>query len=180
VILDFLVPIEVKVASFPQKLVRFLDVWYIQKTYTDLSGVASWREHLPLDSILILLAEFRPKVSSLCSVASPSTDQAVMDFLKSVTLLDVLPQRSSAFGSRRFIHSSMSIRWLLSLTWSLAYVTVGIYLGGTRVALFTVQTSTARPTDMITAVVRDGSTMITRRLTGNNGTLGNRAPSAVV
>lgn len=136
-----------------------------------VSGVASWREHLPLDSILIMLAELRPKVSSLTSVDSPSTNQAVLDFLKSVTLLDVLPQRPP-YGSRRFVHSSMSLRWLLSLVWSLVYQSLP-FLSGTKIALFNVQES--QPRDLISAV-RDG----TRRLTGGGGGSPARTSSAVV
>ncbi|CAA2990716.1 Hypothetical predicted protein [Olea europaea subsp. europaea] len=134
------------------------------------------KEHLPLDSVLIMLAELRPKVSSLCSVASASTNQAAMDFLKSVTLLDVLPHRETAFGPRRFVHSAMSLRWLLSLVWSLTYVSIP-YLGGTRVALFNVQQSAQ--TDLLTAV-RDGGTLLTRRLTSGNSSPGQRGGSAVV
>lgn len=100
-------------------------------------GVASWREHLPLDSILILIAELRPKVDSLSSAPSRSTTQAVYDFLQSVSLVEQLPP-SPALRPRRFQQSAFSGRWLMALVWGLVYVSNVAVFFNTRVALFQV------------------------------------------
>jgi hypothetical protein len=71
---------------------------------------------MPLDSILILIAELYPKISSLASTPSRSTNQAAFDFLKSVTLAGLLPQPPPV-KLRPFIHSANSQTWMQSLIW---------------------------------------------------------------
>ena len=120
--------------------------------YTSRSGfvpteswVASWRDRLPLDTISLVLAELRPKVVSLCAVPSPSTNQAALEFLRSVTMLGILPP-APPIRPRPFVPSALSIRWLQSLVWGRAYVGMLSTFGGTRASLFTVEdASTASP-----------------------------------
>lgn len=100
--------------------------------------VSSWREALPLDSILVLLAELRPRVESLCTIANPSTNQAALDYLRAATLLGLLPP-TPALKPRRFTATGHATRWLLSMVWSAAYMRQRAIFGGTRVALFSVQ-----------------------------------------
>lgn len=115
-----------------------IDLWLICLWLLSMfAGVASWQEHLPLDSILILLSELRPKVESLCSAPSRSTTQAVLDFLQSVTLIDQLPT-PPPLRPRRFQQSAFSARWLTALVWGLVYVTNVAVFFNTRVALFQV------------------------------------------
>ena len=99
------------------------------------SWVASWRERLPLDTILIVLTELRPKIVSLCAVPSPSTNQAALEFLRSATMLGLLPP-APPLRPRPFVPSAVSTRWLTSLVWGRAYV-------GTRATLFTVEEGAA-------------------------------------
>ena len=80
--------------------------------------VASWREGLPIDTILILVSECLPKVSSLAAL---STNTAVLEYLRSVTLVGLLPP-PAPIRARRFVHSLHSVVWLMSLAWGNVYV----------------------------------------------------------
>lgn len=80
--------------------------------------VASWREGLPIDSILIMISEFLPKVSSLSALSS---NTAVIEYLRSANLVGLLPPAPS-IRSRRFVHSTHSAIWLTSLAWGSIYV----------------------------------------------------------
>ena len=80
--------------------------------------VASWREGLPIDPILILVSECLPKVSSLASL---STNTAAIEYLRSATLVGLLPP-SSPLKPRKFTHSTHSTVWLTSLVWGSVYV----------------------------------------------------------
>ena len=80
--------------------------------------VASWREGLPIDPILILVSECLPKVSSLAAL---STNTAVLEYLRSVTLVGLLPP-PVPIRARRFMHSLHSVVWLMSLAWGNVYV----------------------------------------------------------
>jgi hypothetical protein len=109
------------------------------------SWVASWREGLPIDPILILISECLPKVSSLSSL---STNTAALEYLKSVTLVGLLPP-SPPVRARRFTESVHSTIWLMSLAWGNVYIHSieaggGAYWRGTNVKLFNVKQSNDR------------------------------------
>lgn len=122
---------------------------------------------MPLDSILILLSELRPKVASLCSVASRRTDQAVLDFLKSVTLIDVLPS-APTLRPRKFQHSAHSSRWLCSLVWSSVYVANRHVFAQCAVKLFSVQQTASLGVlgDATEAITRVSSAVMQRLPSG--------------
>lgn len=106
------------------------------------SWVASWREGLPIDPILILISECLPKVSSLSSL---STSTAVLSYLKGVTLVGLLPP-SPPVKARRFGESMHSKIWLMSLAWGNVYVYSlevpgGAFWRGTTIKLFNVKHS---------------------------------------
>ncbi|KAM0746881.1 hypothetical protein T439DRAFT_306349 [Meredithblackwellia eburnea MCA 4105] len=83
------------------------------------SWVSSWREGLPLDSILIMLAELRPKVFELSS--SPDNNAQAITFLKSASLSGLLPS-PPPLKPRRFIYTPQSITWLASLVYGSIYL----------------------------------------------------------
>ena len=80
--------------------------------------VASWRDGLPIDTILVTISELLPKVSSFASLSS---DTAVLDFLRTVDIQHSLPA-PKPFKPRPFVHSDQSQIWLNSTTWGSIYV----------------------------------------------------------
>lgn len=86
------------------------------------SWVASWREGLPIDGILILVSECLPKISSLSSLSPGSNSAAIEKYLRSVDLSGLLPSIPPA-KPRPFQSTSLhSMLWLMSLSWGNAYV----------------------------------------------------------
>lgn len=84
--------------------------------------VASWREGLPIDGILILVSECLSKISSLSSLSPGSNSAAIEKYLRSVSLDGLLPPISPA-KARPFQSTSLhSMLWLMSLSWGNAYV----------------------------------------------------------
>lgn len=84
--------------------------------------VASWREGLPIDGILILVSECLSKVSSLSSLSPGSNSAAIEKYLRSVDLSGMLPSVPPA-KPRPFQTTSLhSMLWLMSLSWGNAYV----------------------------------------------------------
>jgi len=109
--------------------------------------VTSWQQGLPLDPVLLTIAELLPKVHSLqASLNRPTTTPAILDFLRSVTLQHVLPP-TPTLTARKFLWSDASIVWLTSLLWGELYVRGTSPLGiwnATSVRLFGVRHSPAR------------------------------------
>lgn len=86
------------------------------------SWVASWREGLPIDGILILISECLPKVSSLSALSPGSNTAAVEKYLRSLQMSDLLPPSTST-KSRPFQTGALhSVLWLMSLAWGNIYV----------------------------------------------------------
>lgn len=53
--------------------------------------VTSWQQGLPLDPVMLTISELLPKVHSIQAKHSRSNIAPVLDFLRAVTLADVLP-----------------------------------------------------------------------------------------
>jgi len=104
--------------------------------------VTSWQQGLPLDPILLTIAELLPKVTDLQKPGTrPATSSAVLEFLRSATLRHVLPP-APPVNPRRFQWSDASLVWLTSLIWGELYVRGTAPLGiwnGTNVKLFGVR-----------------------------------------
>lgn len=84
--------------------------------------VASWREGLPIDGILILVSECLSKISSLSSLSPGSNSAAIEKYLRSVNLDGLLPTSPPA-KPRPFQTTSLhSVLWLMSLSWGNIYV----------------------------------------------------------
>jgi hypothetical protein len=84
--------------------------------------VASWREGLPIDGILILVSECLSKISSISSLSPGSNSAAVEKYLRSVDLTGLLPPMPPV-RPRPFQTASLhSMLWIMSLSWGNVYV----------------------------------------------------------
>jgi hypothetical protein len=97
-----------------------IDTPFISKTgfQPTENWVASWRDGLPLDAISILISECLSKVSA---VSSKDSISAALDYLRSVTLVGLLPP-ATPIRARRFVHSMHSIIWMSTVAWGSTYV----------------------------------------------------------
>lgn len=103
--------------------------------------VSSWRSGLPLDSIMILLAELRPRIFDIGSDSPHESPGRAIDFLKSASLAGLLPETdSTAFRKRKFLDTPQSIAWLASLVYGSVYVSSLELVREVPVQLFTVAT----------------------------------------
>src|ERR1044071_6784455 len=105
--------------------------------------VSSWHSHLPLGTILILLGELVPKIEARCVSQSINSDQPVLEFLRKVTMVGILPPPQPIL-IRKFQWSEASVVWFSSLLWGQIYLASSNYLGmfnGTQVKLFFIKPS---------------------------------------
>ncbi|KAF8226171.1 hypothetical protein L208DRAFT_1501899 [Tricholoma matsutake] len=104
--------------------------------------VTSWHQGLPLDPVMLLISELLPKVQELqVSRHKTASASAIIDFLSTVSLKDILPE-TPVPTPRRFLWSNASIVWLTSLIWGEIYVRGMTPLGiwnATNVRLFYVK-----------------------------------------
>ncbi|KAH9946300.1 high-temperature-induced dauer-formation protein-domain-containing protein [Epithele typhae] len=122
--------------------------------------VASWHQGLPLDVIMLVIAELLPKVQSLQNSLSATTaNSAIIDLLRSANVEHALP-KAPPLSPRRFMWSDASIVWLTSLIWGEIYVRGMTPLGiwnSTSVRLFYVkhapQTQQRQITETVTNVM---------------------------
>ncbi|CAJ0753766.1 6874_t:CDS:10 [Entrophospora sp. SA101] len=83
--------------------------------------VSSWHSNLQIGTILLLLSELIPKVQSMCMTQSITTDQEVLEYLKSVTLVGILPLPQPIL-IRQFLWSEASVVWFSSILWGQIYL----------------------------------------------------------
>ncbi|KAG2364450.1 high-temperature-induced dauer-formation protein-domain-containing protein [Suillus spraguei] len=84
--------------------------------------VTSWQQGLPLDTVMLVISELLPKIQNLqAGRQKANSANAITDFLRSVTLTDILPPVPVLYP-RRFVWSDASIVWLTSLIWGGVYV----------------------------------------------------------
>ncbi|KAE9406466.1 hypothetical protein BT96DRAFT_987607 [Gymnopus androsaceus JB14] len=106
--------------------------------------VASWQQGLPLDVVMLMISELLPKVQEMqASQKAATSASTILDFLGSVTLIDVLPS-APPLSPRRFVWSDASIVWLTSLIWGEIFVRGMTPLGiwnSTNIRLFLVKHS---------------------------------------
>lgn len=114
---------------------------------------------LPLDIVMLMISELLPKVQEMQSSQKASSASTILDFLGSVTLVDVLPP-APPLSPRRFVvrnrnfqsslfssylkWSDASIVWLTSLIWGEIFVRGMTPLGvwnSTNIRLFYVKHS---------------------------------------
>ncbi|KAI5477870.1 hypothetical protein MNV49_005855 [Pseudohyphozyma bogoriensis] len=101
------------------------------------SWVASWREGLPLDTILILLAELRPQLFDLSSTNDADSSPASIEFLSTVSLTSHLPP-PPPIRPRKFFFTPQSTTWLASLLYGSIYLHTLDFLREVPVQLFAV------------------------------------------
>ncbi|THH08544.1 hypothetical protein EW145_g2645 [Phellinidium pouzarii] len=76
--------------------------------------VTSWQQGLPLDPVLLMISELLPKIQDIQSSASKSNvTSAIIDFLRSATIHNVLPETPSP-PSRRFLYFTV-VRLLIGV-----------------------------------------------------------------
>ncbi|KAL7413962.1 high-temperature-induced dauer-formation protein-domain-containing protein [Mrakia frigida] len=144
--------------------------------------VTSWQKGLPLDPILLFISELLPKVESLQTSKTQGPNKEIIKFLRSVTLLDVLPPAPPVLA-RKFLFSQTSQIWLTSLLWGEIYVSGMSPLGlwtGTSVKLFGVKAAPPGRRDIALKNVQSTLTSVFRssNSNGNVSSSGERRPSA--
>ncbi|KAH6918882.1 high-temperature-induced dauer-formation protein-domain-containing protein [Coprinopsis sp. MPI-PUGE-AT-0042] len=109
--------------------------------------VTSWQQGLPLDSIMILIAELWPKVQNIQSTNRANNLNFILDFIAHASIREMLPA-PVPHHPRKFTWTDSSIIWLTSLIWGEVYVRGMSPLGvwnATNVRLFYVKHSTVQP-----------------------------------
>ncbi|RUS19921.1 high-temperature-induced dauer-formation protein-domain-containing protein [Endogone sp. FLAS-F59071] len=110
--------------------------------------VSTWLPKLPLATVLTLLNHLVPQVEDLCSTQSLTTDGQVLEFLRSATLVGIVPPPHSV-QVRRFLWGEALVIWFRSLLWGQAYVaslaSFGVW-NGTNIKLFQIKHANPLPT----------------------------------
>ena len=103
--------------------------------------VSQWHSQLPLQPILVLLEHLVPQVQTLCSTQALTSDAQVLEFLRGMTLVGILPAPQPIF-IRKFRWGEALVIWFRSMLWGQAYVasmTDYCPWGGTQVKLFQIK-----------------------------------------
>ncbi|KAH8554602.1 high-temperature-induced dauer-formation protein-domain-containing protein [Umbelopsis sp. PMI_123] len=103
--------------------------------------IDSWKPALPLTPILLMLDHLVPQVTELCSSQSLTSDAQVLEFLRKVTLVGILPH-PQPIHIRRFQWGEALVIWFRSMLWGQAYVFSlsgsGVW-NGTNIKLFQIK-----------------------------------------
>ncbi|KAI9321708.1 high-temperature-induced dauer-formation protein-domain-containing protein [Dichotomocladium elegans] len=105
------------------------------------SWVREWHQQLPLHPTLVLLEYLVPQVQTMCSAQSLTSDAQVLDFLRGITLVGILPPPQPIF-IRKFRWGEALVIWFRSMLWGQAYVSsITDYCpwSGTLVKLFQIK-----------------------------------------
>ncbi|KAI9026658.1 high-temperature-induced dauer-formation protein-domain-containing protein [Phycomyces nitens] len=107
-----------------------------------------WHSQLPLQTILLLLEQLVPQVEAKCAAESLTTDAQVLEFLRQITLVGILPHPQPIF-IRKFQWGEALFIWFRSMLWGQAYISsISEYSpwNGTQVKLFQIKQQLAPPT----------------------------------
>jgi hypothetical protein len=103
--------------------------------------IDSWQPALPLGPVLTMLDHLVPQVKDLCSTQSLTSDSQVLEFLRKVTLVGILPH-PQPIQIRRFQWGEALVIWFRSMLWGQAYVFsltgTGVW-NGTNIKLFQIK-----------------------------------------
>ncbi|KAI9279691.1 high-temperature-induced dauer-formation protein-domain-containing protein [Umbelopsis sp. AD052] len=103
--------------------------------------VDSWQPTLPITPILLMLDNLVPQVTELCSSHSLTSDAQVLEYLRKVTLVGILPH-PQPIHIRRFQWGEALVIWFRSMLWGQAYVFSlsgsGLW-NGTNIKLFQIK-----------------------------------------
>lgn len=90
---------------------------------------------------MVLLEHLMPQVKDLCTTQSLTSDAQVLDFLRGITLVGILPHPQPIF-IRKFRWGEALVIWFRSMLWGQAYVSsISDYSpwSGTQVKLFQIK-----------------------------------------
>lgn len=103
--------------------------------------VDSWKPMLPMGPVLMMLDHLVPQVKDLCTSQSLTSDALVLDFLRKVTLVGILPH-PQPIHIRHFQWGEALVIWFRSMLWGQAYVFslsgAGVW-NGTNIKLFQIK-----------------------------------------
>ncbi|KAJ2956045.1 hypothetical protein NQZ79_g8054 [Umbelopsis isabellina] len=103
--------------------------------------IDSWKPSLALGPLLTMLDHLVPQVKELCSTQSLTSDAQVLEFLRKVTLVGILPH-PQPIQIRRFQWGEALVIWFRSMLWGQAYVFsltgTGVW-NGTNIKLFQIK-----------------------------------------
>ncbi|KAI7863832.1 high-temperature-induced dauer-formation protein-domain-containing protein [Spinellus fusiger] len=100
-----------------------------------------WYSQLSLQTTLLLLEHLVPQVEAKCATEALTTDAQVLEFLRQITLVGILPHPQPIF-IRKFQWGEALFIWFRSMLWGQAYVSSIAEYGawnGTQVKLFQIK-----------------------------------------
>lgn len=103
--------------------------------------MSQWHSQLPHEPIMVLLDHLVPQVKDLCTTQALTSDAQVLDFLRGITLVGILPHPRPIF-IRKFRWGEALVIWFRSMLWGQAYVSsISDYSpwSGTQVKLFQIK-----------------------------------------
>ncbi|ORZ19392.1 high-temperature-induced dauer-formation protein-domain-containing protein [Absidia repens] len=120
----------------------FTPMYTLQKFTPTEEWVSLWFPQFPLETIQVLLNYLVPLVEEKCTLEGLTTDAQVLDFLRSVTMVGILPQRHGIF-IRKFQWGEALVIWFRSMLWGQAYIssmhTSSSPWNGTLIKLFQIK-----------------------------------------
>lgn len=129
-------------------------------TWHVILQVSEWHSKLPLHPLLVLIGHLVPQVQSLCTTQSLVSDAQVLEFLRTVTLVGILPPPPPIF-IRKFRWGEALAIWFRSMLWGQAYVSsITEYCpwNGTLVKLFQIKQQTVESSSSSSATTSTSST----------------------
>ncbi|CAO3591862.1 unnamed protein product [Absidia cylindrospora] len=128
----------------------FAPLYTLQKFTPTEEWVSLWFPQFPLETIQVLLNYLVPLVEEKCTLEGLTTDAQVLDFLRSVTMVGILPQRHGIF-IRKFQWGEALVIWFRSMLWGQAYIssmhTSSSPWNGTLIKLFQIKHELPPPTN---------------------------------
>ncbi|KAI8098903.1 high-temperature-induced dauer-formation protein-domain-containing protein [Halteromyces radiatus] len=117
-------------------------MYTFQKFSPTEEWVSLWFPQFPVETIRVLLDYLVPLVEEKCTTEGLTTDAQVLEFLRSVTLVGILPQRHAIF-IRKFQWGEALVIWFRSMLWGQAYIssmhTLVSPWNGTLIRLFQIK-----------------------------------------
>ncbi|KAI8334287.1 high-temperature-induced dauer-formation protein-domain-containing protein [Chlamydoabsidia padenii] len=96
-------------------------MYTMQKFTPTEEWVSLWFPQFPIETIQVLLNYLVPLVEEKCTSEGLTTDAQVLDFLRSITMVGILPHRHGIF-IRKFQWGEALVIWFRSMLWGQAYI----------------------------------------------------------
>ncbi|ORX63181.1 hypothetical protein DM01DRAFT_1331256 [Hesseltinella vesiculosa] len=104
--------------------------------------VQLWYPQFPMETIRAMLGYLVPQVEKKCTQEGLTTDAQILGYLRSVTMVGILPQRHPIF-IRKFQWGEALVIWFRSMLWGQAYLAAMLShhspWNGTNVRLFQIK-----------------------------------------